>query len=617
MTHDPTTLDPEGAADVRARHPRPRLVRSAWHDLGGEWEFASESNPTSQLPMLVDGAPPLPLSQRIVVPYPPESPMSTVHETAPHDRVWYRRTLEPSDIDAAGGLADGRRLLLHFGAVDYRARVWVDGQLAAQHEGGHTPFAVDITDHVHVEGTTSIIVSADDDATDLEQPRGKQDWQTHPHVIWYHRTTGIWQPVWLESTPARWISDLRLDADVHAASLTTTIELSGGPRSDGELSVVIRDGDALLGSVRTSIDARATSATVSCPVPVLRNGQEIENWLWSPEHPRLFDVDVTFTDALGRSDTVRSYTGFRSIGVESGRILLNDRPITVCAVLEQGFWPESHLAAPDAAALRREVQLIRALGFTTARIHEKVEDPRFLYWADVLGLMIWSEMPSAYEYSPRAIERTTNEWLAVLRRDRSHPCIVAWVPLNESWGVQHVAHDRAQADFVEGMYRLTRAVDSTRLVISNDGWEHATSDLLTVHDYTVDPESFAARYADRQSMVAAIDGVGPAGRRMVLPGHPETTTAPVVVSEFGGITYAPESDDPDVWGYATVATADEFERLLRALISALQSSPVLAGYCYTQLTDTMQEANGLVTADREPKLPIATLRSIVTGEAPQ
>lgn len=599
----------------RETHPRPRLLRASWRDLCGQWDFTSESDPLSDGGSAAAGLPAtVAFDRRIVVPFPPESVLSGINDTSPHDRLWYRRDITAGDIAAAGGLTDGARLLLHFGAVDYRARVWVGEHFAGSHEGGHTPFTLDITDLVEPDGVTSVLVCADDDASDLEQPRGKQDWQANPHSIWYDRTSGIWQPVWLESVPARWISDLVLEPSVVDASVAVSVELSGGPRAAGELRVDLSLDGVALGRATASVEAGATTATVVCPVAALRNGQSIQDLVWSPGHPRLVDAEVAFSDESGRTDRVLSYTGFRQVGSAGGRFLLNDQPHSVKAVLSQGYWPESHLAAPDADALRREVQLILDLGFTTARVHEKVEDPRFLYWADRLGLMVWAEMPSAYAYSPRAVERTTSEWMDVIRRDRSHPCVVAWVPLNESWGVQLASHSPAQAHFVEAMYRLTKALDPSRIVISNDGWEHATSDLLTVHDYTVNPAAFQHRYADPDALRRDLADVGPAGRRMHLAGFPATASAPVVVSEFGGVTYAPSAEDGATWGYAVVDSPEDFASLVGDLVAAVRDSPLVAGFCYTQLTDTQQEANGLATADRTPKLPLDTLRAIVTGE---
>lgn len=592
---------------ARDSHPRPRLVRTAWVSLDGEWEFTTDHDDVGLRAGWWRGG--TPFEDRITVPFPPESSASGVGDLGPHRVLWYRRALVAEDLAGAGD-----RLVLHFGAVDYRASVWVDGVSVAEHEGGHTPFSADLSRLLPdlAEGAV-IVVRAEDDARDTAQPRGKQDWEDEAHVIWYDRTSGIWQPVWLERTPRTAIASIDFDSDLAAGTVTACVRLTRAPRSPGELALELRFDDGVLasGSVRVEHD----EVRMTLELPALRNGQAYESLLWSPEHPRLIDAIVTLR-ADDDEDAVLSYLGLRRIGWHSGRFLLNDRPHRVRAVLAQNYWPESHLAAPSGAVLRREVELIRELGFTTARVHQKIEDPRFLYWADRLGLMVWAEAPSAYDFSETAVGRSTREWIEAVARDRSHPCVVAWVPLNESWGIQHIAHDERQRDYAEALYRLTRALDGTRPVISNDGWEHATSDLLTLHDYTMDPDRLGRNYATTEAIESAIAGIGPAGRPLLAPGSARIDGAPIIVSEFGGVTWAPESAPGDgTWGYAVSDSAEDFEQHLTALVRALDASEHLAGWCYTQLTDTMQEANGLLTADRRPKLPIETLRRIIASEA--
>jgi len=594
-------------AHARDTHPRPRLVRPSWSSLDGEWEFRFDPADDGLREGWWRGT--TSFDERIVVPFPPESAASGIGNRGPHRVLWYRRLLTEKDLAAAG---DGDRLLLHFGAVDYRADVWVAGAHAAHHVGGHTPFTADISaSGASIAPGAAIVVRVEDDAHDTSQPRGKQDWQDDAHVIWYDRTSGIWQPVWLERTSARAIDAVDFETDLVAGTVTAAIRLSSQPSPGDEVKVELRYDDELLGRARVS--ALSREVRVVLELPALRNGQAYESLLWSPEHPRLIDAHVVLKSATG-DDGVLSYLGLRSVGWGGGAFLLNDRPRRIRAVLAQNFWPDSHLAAPSADALRREVELALELGFTTARVHQKAEDPRFLYWADRLGLMLWAEAPSAYDFDSHAIQRTCAEWQEIVARDRSHPSIVVWVPLNESWGIQHVSHDPRQRDFAEAMYRLTRSLDRTRPVVSNDGWEHATSDVLTLHDYTTDASALARSYSSDETLSAMIHGIGPAGRRVLAPGSVHEPGVPVVVSEFGGITYSPQGAGEGEWGYATADSAETFESHLRQLITALDQSEHLAGWCYTQLTDTMQEANGLLDAARRPKLPIEVLRSIIRGE---
>lgn len=593
-------------------YPRPQLRRGAWADLTGPWEFAYDDDDRGR----DDGwqRPDSTAFDRVItVPFPPESPASGIGDTGFHAVVWYRRRVTAEEIATAGegeGAAGGRRLVVHFGAVDFRADVWADGRFLGVHEGGQTPFALEVPADL-AQGGFTLVVRAEDDHADVSQPRGKQDWLEEPHVIWYHRTTGIWQPVWLEAVAADHLVRVGWTPDLVRASVDLRVRMSRRPRRRLLLDVRIEHDGVELATVTTPV--REPEQTVTIQLPDQGNGQAYERLLWSPEHPTLLDARIRVVDeAGGVVDEVHSYLGLRSAGVHGGRFLLNDRPYFVRSVLEQGYWPETHLAAPSADALRSEVELIRSLGFNAVRLHEKAEDPRLLSWADRLGLLVWGEIGSAFEFSPRAIERTVGEWMEIVARDGSHPSIVTWVPVNESWGVQHVSHDPAQLAFIRALFHLTKALDPTRPVISNDGWEHAESDLLTIHDYATTGAELRRSYADEASVDALVTGMGPAGRRLtLLPASRDG--APVMVTEFGGVSFA-ASAPADSWGYSVATTGAEFEARLRDLVGALHDSPVLAGFCYTQLTDTRQETNGLTDEHRRPKLPVETLRAIVVGE---
>lgn len=590
-------------------YPRPQLVRRHWQDLCGEWDFEYDDADQGVRSGWNSGT--VDFARSITVPFPPESERSGIAETGFHPVVWYKRIISQEDLAASGRTNSDDRMILHFGAVDYRASVWLDGQLLGAHEGGQTPFSFDITEHVRSDADMVLVVRAEDDPHDVSQPRGKQDWLEDPHVIWYYRTTGIWQPVWLEAVPATHVRSLAWQSDVPAGSVSVELELSKDFDEEVSVRVELAYGTDHLGTYQ--VLTKRAQVTLQCVIAHQSNGQAYESLLWSPEHPRLIDATVTVLGSGGEVlEEVASYLGLRSVGTTGGHFLLNDRPYYVRSVLEQGYWPDSLLAAPDTDALRNEVQLIKDLGFNAARLHEKVEDPRFLYWADRLGLLVWGEMGSPFEFSTASVQRVAREWMDVVERDRSHPCIVTWVPINESWGVQQVSHNRSQLHFVQAMYHLTKALDSTRSVVSNDGWEHADSDLLTIHDYATTHDGLLANYRNAEAVNALIDEIGPAGRRLLaLPTG--VRDQPVMVSEFGGISYAPNSPI-STWGYSTADSAEGFGEQLNDLFSALHASPVLAGFCYTQLTDTLQEANGLTDENRKPKLPIEQIRQIVTGE---
>jgi beta-galactosidase/beta-glucuronidase len=528
--------------------------------------------------------------------------------------VWYRREVEAS-------VRDGSRLLLHLGAVDYRAHVWVNGRAVAYHEGGSTPFTADITSALEPSGRQVVVVRAEDSPFDLRQPRGKQDWKREPHAIWYDRTSGIWQPVWLEEVPDSRIRSLHWtpDVDTRSLELAVRIRAEGSPRL--RLRVVLRSGDRELADDTYTVDRGEVRRRITLRADDMSLGHS--DLLWAPEAPNLIDATLQLLDADGVVlDEVGSYTALRSISAVGSRLMLNGRPYYLRLVLAQNFWPESHLAAPDDDALRREVQLVKDLGFNGVRLHQKVEDPRFLAWCDRLGLLVWAEMPAAYEFSDRTIQRLTREWLDVLERDRNHPCVIAWVPINESWGVPALERSPAQQHLVRSLYHLTKAYDPDRLVIGNDGWEQPVTDVVTVHDYTSSGAVLRERYGDRQRLADTLAHTQPAYRVVLLPGA-ATADVPVMISEFGGISFAADDGDGRParegafrdagWsGYGGVRSPEQLLGGYRELVTALLDSPAVVGFCWTQLTDTQQERNGLVTAGRRPKASVERIREITT-----
>jgi beta-galactosidase/beta-glucuronidase len=595
---DSTQSDGAVSAQRSALHPRPQLTRDRWTDLCGPWQFAYDDGDIG----LRDGWAERPerFDRTITVPFPPESRASGIGETAFHPVVWYRRavTVAPEEHDG--------RLLLHFGAVDYHAHVWVNGQLVATHEGGQTPFSADITAALRGDAEQVIVVRAEDQPADLTQPRGKQDWEPVPHRIWYDRTTGIWQPVWLEPVPPLHIVEIRWTPDLDRGLLGVQVMLNRAPERPVRLDLHLTLRGTTLANHTFHVERAVARHAIGLDSGGIAMSQP--QVLWSPANPNLIDVELTLHDEAGKSDTVRSYLGLRSTAFTNGRFLLNGRPYYLRLVLEQGFWPESHLAAPSADALRHEVELAKSLGFNGVRIHQKVEDPRFLYWCDRLGLLVWGEMANAYVFDAHAVERLTREWLDVVRRDYNHPCIVTWVPLNESWGVPSLPRDPSQRHYVRSLYHLTHAIDPTRPVIGNDGWEHLATDVWGIHDYALDGATLRERYGTSEAVERTITQTQPQYRTIALP-DTHRAGEPIMLTECGGISYAPERGTR--WfGYGTVASTEAFLAKYEELIGAILDCPTIAGFCYTQLTDTQQETNGLLTANREPKLDPAAVRAI-------
>jgi len=584
-----------------ALHPTPQMARTHWLDLCGEWEFAfdDDNNGIDAHWECRDDV----FDRKITVPFPPEARAGQVNDAGLHPVVWYRNRF------SAERLVDRERLLLHFGAVDYHATVWVNGQRVGEHRGGSTPFTLDITPALRPGAEQVLVVRAEDQPLDLYQPRGKQDWLEQPHAIWYRRTTGIWQPVWAEWVSETHVERVRWTPDISRGRLGVEVKLNRAPRQPLAVQVRLSLRGQVLAEDTYRVIEREVSREIQLPL-----GQAVmhsDKVLWSPEHPNLIDAEITLLDGGRVLDEIISYAGMRSVGLDSGRFLLNGGPYYLRMVLEQGYWPETCLAAPSGEAIRREVELIKRLGFNSARIHQKVEDPRFLYWCDRLGLAVWGEMSNAFLYSPEAAARLMQEWAEVVERDYNHPCIVTWVPLNESWGTHDLQGDPRQREFLRALIAITKAWDATRPVIDNDGWEHVETDILTLHDYCTTGEKIMQRYGTREALAHTMSHNRLIGKRFAMPDYELKDDAVVMLTEFGGISYKPDAGTP--WfGYGTVSSQEEYLAKLDELLRAVLACPTISGFCYTQLTDTEQETNGLLTADRQPKFPIDTLRAIIT-----
>jgi len=519
-------------------------------NLNGEWEFGAGAVRK--------------FDRRITVPFAPQSHLSGLGVWEPGDIVWYRRRFDAPEAD---------RLLLHFGAVDYHATVWVNGEEVARHEGGHTPFAADVG-HVVREHDNELIVHVEDPLADKTIPRGKQYWKQTPESIFYTATTGIWQTVWLEPLPARAIESLRITPDFDAREVEFEIGAEGpkrvavtfNGRPVGEWSGDVTKGRITLEEVHA----------------------------WSPEDPNLYGLE-----AQCGSDQATTYFGLRKVETQGGRFWLNGRPYVQRLILDQGYFPGGLLTAGSDDDLRHDIELAKSMGFNGARKHQKVEDPRWLFWADTLGFLVWGEMPNFHEHSAAAESRLTSEWMEVVRRDRDRPSVVAWVPLNESFGFAGV-EPGVQARFQSRVYRLTHELDGTRPVVSNDGWEHAVTDLCTLHDYA-DADVLRSRY---RSLDSTLD---PKARPQppYLPGF-SYRGEPVIVSEFGGVALAGSTG----FGWSEAADSGALLNTYRSMVEALMEPGPVEGFCYTQLTDIEHEQNGLLTFDRRPKVAPDLLRKV-------
>lgn len=572
-------------------YPRPQFVRDAWQSLNGEWDFRFDDDNAGERDRWNEQ---LHGNLKIQVPFTYETEASGIGETTFHPYVWYERELQLSaDLN-------GKRVMLNFQAVDYTAKVWVNGYYAGGHQGGYAAFSLDIADYVNTDVAASnrLVVKAEDSQS-CTQPRGKQRWVDENFECFYVQTTGIWQSVWVEYVSPSYLKAVKITPDLDNRSVRFEYQTQAAD-DNLRLETKISTGQKTFKQLSLHVDRAWLQLDVELTHEA--NGPwKLQSW--SPAAPTLYEVEfILYKDNLV-IDRVYSYFGLRKISIEQGKVLLNNTPVYQRLILDQGYWPESHLTPPSEEALIADIDAILAMGYNGVRKHMKIEDARFLYWCDVKGLLVWSEMAATFEFNDEAVENFTNEWTEIVRQQYNHPSIITWVPFNESWGIPQVYTNKLQQKFTEGIYHLTKSIDPNRPVIVNDGWEHTISDIITLHDYEESGDVLLERYADSSSVLGRAASFN--NWKYAMAQGYEYRGQPVIVSEFGGIAF----DSGDGWGYGEqVSSTDAFIERFRKITQAIKDTPYICGYCYTQITDVQQEVNGLLTADRTPKIPLEVIR---------
>ncbi|MBE6598564.1 MAG: beta-galactosidase [Ruminococcaceae bacterium] len=558
----------------RTEHPKPQFRRESWINLNGEWQFEIDRGNSGDARRLYDDS--VTLGGKINVPFCPQSKLSGVEDKDFMAAVWYKRTVELTEEQISGNV------YIHFGAVDYSAKVFVNGVRVGVHKGGYVSFKFDITTNVKV-GTNTICVYAEDDERDRMIPRGKQSEEYYSHGCDYTRTTGIWQTVWLEFAPKTHIEKVKYFPDAEAGTLSILADLVG----EGELKV------------SASFDGKdcGTASAVSNGGQVMLTLQLTEKHLWEIGRGGLYDLTLTYGD-----DVVHSYFGLRSIAYHDFKFFLNGKSVFQRLVLDQGFYPDGIYTAPSDEELCADVERSMAMGFNGARLHEKIFEERFLYHADRLGYIVWGEYPNwglDHTYAD-SIYGILPEWLEEVERDFNHPSIVGWCPFNETWDM----HGRKQFDgLIDLVYRATKSADPTRPCIDTSGAYHVATDIYDVHNYHQDIEKFASYYAADGSHIDPLFG----DRQYY------DKTKPFFVSEYGGIRW---SDDEKGWGYGNAPQSEEeFLTRLKGLTDVLLDNPYIFAFCYTQLTDIEQEQNGLYSYDRKAKFPPEVIAPIFSKKA--
>lgn len=590
---------------MKKEYPRPQFVRDAWQNLNGVWQFGFDDEDRGMDEKWYEKG--VRLEKEIQVPFVYQSVLSGIGDRSAHDIVWYKKKAEIRKPEENG------RVLLHFGAVDYKAWVYVNGCFATSHTGGYTPFSVDITRYLQ-EDEQEITVRVYDPHTDEFIPRGKQFWAGESRGIWYTNSTGIWQTVWLEYVGEKRIETVRFTSLYDEGKVNVRCE---GRR--------LEYGDVLSYRIKLKKETVAegevcwSGGDIDFTVDLIRSrvfnmNVHDQGISWTPEHPVLFDVELILRDKRGKGwDEVSSYFGFRKIHTKNGMIYLNNKPYYQKLVLDQGYWPDGLLTAPDDEALKRDIQLAKDMGFNGCRKHQKIEEPRFLYWADRMGFLVWGESASTAMYSECSVKRIMDEWAETVARDYNHPCIVAWVPINESWGVPKIGENRMQQSFSLAMYHFLHAVDDTRLVVSNDGWEMTKTDICAIHNYRHGEKGEEKVYREFCDMLSTRENLVryPSTCREIYAEGYHYEGEPILLTEFGGIGFD-VSGEPG-WGYSRAETEEEFVEEYRKILEAVYASRGLWGFCYTQLTDVEQEINGLLTYDRKPKCSPEKINQINSG----
>ncbi len=559
------------AADQpRPEYPRPEMTRAEWMNLNGEWRFALDLSDSGEARGLPEGKG---FDRTIIVPFAPESPLSGVGFTDFIPAAWYMKAF------TVPGTWSGKRVLLHFEACDYAATVWVNGRPAGGHEGGYTPFSLDVTALLE-PGENTVVLRARDDTRSGLQPTGKQSQRYYSYACVYRRTTGLWQTVWLEPVAPTFIEKYKVLPDVDNASAGITVFMNRAPET-GTIRLRVSDAGRII-----SETSRKAAGIVEFQVPI-KNPK-----LWGVGRPNLYDFEISYEKGKAVEDRIGGYFGLRKIEARGNRIFLNNKPFFMRTVLDQGFYPDGIYTAPSDEALKKDIELSMAFGFNGARLHQRVFERRFLYWADKLGYIVWGEFPDwGLKISrPETFLVLAREWPECIARDINHPSLIGWCPLNERW-------DGDFPGVIAGILDLTKRLDPSRLAIGASGGYHRSSpDVYDSHNYDQNPETFKKTYdgllANPQVVFVDEDRTK----------HVPYADQPYFVSEYGGIWWNPGQKDEKAWGYGDrPKSVEEFLDRYKRLTEALLGNPAVAGFCYTQLTDVEQEVNGLLTFDRKPK----------------
>ena len=566
----------------RPEYPRPQFERSEWQNLNGTWSYTFDFGETGLNRQFQQSTG---FEGKITVPFCPESKLSGVEHTDFINAMWYQRTLQ---IPASW---QDKQILLHFGAVDYESFIYLDGKLINRHLGGSSSFTTDITAYVKPGSSANLVVYVKDDLRGGKQTGGKQSTRYESHGCSYTRVTGIWQTVWMEPVAPQGLKQVTATPDVDQQQIVIRPEFLN-ESTQHTLTVTLLDGSKRI--AQKSVTACNGSSVI---IPV-KNPK-----LWSPESPYLYDLNYTVKDAKGNVvDEVKSYIGMRKVHVANGYFYLNNQPYFQRLVLDQGYYPDGVWTAPSDEALKQDIVMRKAVGFNGARLHQKVFEERYYYWADRLGYITWGESASwGLDINDELAARNfIGEWTEIVERDRNHPSLVTWTPFNETWNCQPGTYER----LIRDVYRITKAMDPTRPVNDASGDAHVQTDIWTVHDYSREYDRLVANHTIKP-------GVEPYRNMPKADYLARYNGQPYMVDEFGGLPWIKESERSTSWGYGSnIDKIEDFYNYLEKEIDALKACKHVVGFCYTQITDVEQEKNGIYYYDRSAKFDTERLRKI-------
>lgn len=564
-------------------HPNPQFTRPEFENLNGAWNFVFDDEDIGLKNKYYAKFPAE--SLKINVPYTYETKRSGIEDHKVHNVVWYNRTINytPTKKDT----------YLIFEGVDYYARVYVNGLYVGEHKGGYTRFSFNITSYLK-KGENSITLRVYDDL-DATRIRGKQRWRHESYECFYVQTTGIWKTVWLEHRDPTHLDSVLMDPSYKYNTVQMEYKVSGC-LENVEIETIITYGDELISKERKAV----TRPLFQQIIDITTDSATMKAHCWQHWSPNLYDVTFNVYKDGKLVDTVLSYFGVAEYQSTGNSVYVNRNHVFLKLILDQGYLADAGLTF-DEEDIIKDIQVMKDITLNGCRKHQKIECDLFYYYCDIMGYYLWQELPSFYEYRKATLGEITNDWMQILYQHHNHPCIMTDVIINESWGTMAIKDRVEQQLLVTGLYNITKSIERNRFVVSNDGWEHTVSDLLTVHNYCSTYDELSLEYnTDPENLDKDIRVVHTGAKSPTAKGY-HNADKPVILSEFAGIAF---SKDKDVgWGYGNlVEDEDAFINRFKEQIDSIFDSGIFAGYCITQLSDVEQEVNGLVDVNREYKI---------------